>query len=93
MPKAIVKDTQAIASKVTYRGNFVAPEQLCGMPGLALYKEPDVTRSEQANIDKWGKLTGRKVQERAQRRAQAPSLIHFQASSSCLTSKYLTSAL
>lgn len=36
--------------------------QLCGMPGLALYKEPDVAKSEQANIDKWVKLTGRKVQ-------------------------------
>ena len=36
--------------------------QLCGMPGLALYKEPDVRRAEQENIDKWMKLTGRKIQ-------------------------------
>jgi hypothetical protein len=36
--------------------------QLCGMPGLAMYKEPSVARSEQENIDKWIKLTGRKIQ-------------------------------
>ena len=36
--------------------------QLCGMPGLAMYKEPDVAKSEQENIDKWVKLTGRKIQ-------------------------------
>jgi hypothetical protein len=36
--------------------------QLCGMPGLALYKEPAVARSEQENIDQWVKLTGRKIQ-------------------------------
>jgi hypothetical protein len=36
--------------------------QLCGMPGLALYKEADVARSEQENIDRWVKLTGHKIQ-------------------------------
>jgi hypothetical protein len=36
--------------------------QLCGMPGLAQYKEPAIAKSEQANIDAWGRLTGRKIQ-------------------------------
>lgn len=36
--------------------------QLCGMPGLAMYKEPTVAKSEQDNIDRWVKLTGRKIQ-------------------------------
>lgn len=36
--------------------------QLCGMPGLAMYKEPEVAKSEQENIDKWVKLTGRRIQ-------------------------------
>jgi len=36
--------------------------QLCGMPGLAQYKEPSIRRSEQANIDKWVEITGRKIQ-------------------------------
>lgn len=45
---------------VTFPGNVEV--QLCGMPGLALYKEPDVARSEQENIDKWIKMTGRKIQ-------------------------------
>ena len=36
--------------------------QLCGMPGLAMYKEPAVAASEQANIDGWIRLTGRKIQ-------------------------------
>jgi len=36
--------------------------QLCGMPGLALYKEPEVAKSEQENIDRWVKLTGKKIQ-------------------------------
>ena len=36
--------------------------QLCGMPGLAQYKEPAIARSEQENIDRWVKLTGRKIQ-------------------------------
>ncbi|MDA1016565.1 MAG: DUF4838 domain-containing protein [Planctomycetota bacterium] len=36
--------------------------QLCGMPGLAQYKEPAIALSEQANIDKWFRLTGRKIQ-------------------------------
>jgi hypothetical protein len=36
--------------------------QLCGMPGLALYKEPSIRQEEQANIDRWVKLTGRKIQ-------------------------------
>ncbi|MFP4058594.1 MAG: DUF4838 domain-containing protein [Candidatus Brocadiia bacterium] len=36
--------------------------QLCGMPGLALYKEPAIAASEQQNIDGWVRLTGRKIQ-------------------------------
>lgn len=36
--------------------------QLCGMPGLAQYKEPLVRHSEQANIDRWYALTGRAIQ-------------------------------
>lgn len=36
--------------------------QLAGMPGLAQYKEPSIAKSEQETIDKWIKLTGRKVQ-------------------------------
>lgn len=36
--------------------------QLCGMPGLAQYKEPAIAASEQANIDGWVRLTGRKIQ-------------------------------
>jgi hypothetical protein len=36
--------------------------QICGMPGLALYKEPSVNASEQANIDAWRRLTGRRIQ-------------------------------
>lgn len=36
--------------------------QLCGMPGLAQYKEPDIAKTEQENIDRWVKLTGRKIQ-------------------------------
>ncbi len=36
--------------------------ELCGMPGLALYKEPDVALAEQENIDRWFQLTGRKIQ-------------------------------
>jgi len=36
--------------------------QLCGMPGLALYKDPTINASEQANIDAWVELTGRRIQ-------------------------------
>ena len=36
--------------------------QLCGMPGLAQYKEPAIAASEQANIDGWVRMTGRKIQ-------------------------------
>jgi hypothetical protein len=36
--------------------------QLCGMPGQALYKEPEIFKSEQANIDKWFALTHKKIQ-------------------------------
>lgn len=36
--------------------------QLCGMPGLAQYKEPAIAASEQANVDGWVRLTGRKIQ-------------------------------
>jgi hypothetical protein len=36
--------------------------QLCGMPGLAAYKEPAIREAEQANIDRWIKTTGRRIQ-------------------------------
>ena len=36
--------------------------QLCGMPGVALYKEPATLKMFQDNIDTWQELTGRKVQ-------------------------------
>lgn len=36
--------------------------QICGMPGLALYKEPAVNESEQANINAWVRLTDRRIQ-------------------------------
>ncbi len=36
--------------------------QICGMPGLAMYKEPAVNAAEQANIDAWMRLTGRRIQ-------------------------------
>ncbi len=36
--------------------------QLAGMPGLASYKEPEIRQHEQENIDKWLKITGRKIQ-------------------------------
>ncbi len=37
--------------------------QICGMPGMAMYKEPDVYAHEVANLDAWMKLThGKKVQ-------------------------------
>jgi hypothetical protein len=36
--------------------------QLCGMPGVAMYKEPEVLAADQANIDAWIKMTGRKIQ-------------------------------
>lgn len=36
--------------------------QICGMPGLAQYKEPNVLKPFQDNIERWRELTGRKVQ-------------------------------
>lgn len=36
--------------------------QICGMPGLAQYKEPAINASEQANIDAWRRLSGRAIQ-------------------------------
>ncbi len=35
--------------------------ELCGMPGLAMYKEPAIRKQFQGNIDKWRQLTGRKA--------------------------------
>jgi len=35
---------------------------ICGMPGMALYSQPAIFDREQANVDKWFKLTGKKVQ-------------------------------
>ena len=36
--------------------------QICGMPGLASYKEPAIRDSEQANIDRWMAISGRRIQ-------------------------------
>jgi len=36
--------------------------QICGMPGMAAYKEPAIRDSEQRNIDKWVEASGRRVQ-------------------------------
>lgn len=36
--------------------------QICGMPGMANLKEPAIRDAEQANIDKWQAISGRKVQ-------------------------------
>lgn len=36
--------------------------QICGMPGIAQYKEPGIYRSEQSNIDRWAEISGRKIQ-------------------------------
>ncbi len=36
--------------------------QLCGMPGMASYKEPPIRDAEQTNIDRWIDITGRKIQ-------------------------------
>ena len=36
--------------------------QICGMPGLACYKEKAIREAEQANIDKWIEISGSKIQ-------------------------------
>lgn len=36
--------------------------ELCGMPGIAQYKEPDILAYEQRNIGGWMKATGRPIQ-------------------------------
>jgi len=36
--------------------------QICGMPGLAQHKDSQIDSEEQANIDTWVRLTGRKIQ-------------------------------
>ncbi len=36
--------------------------QICGMPGLAQYKDPVINASEQKNIDAWIRISGRKIQ-------------------------------
>jgi len=48
------------ASDEPFPGNVEV--QLCGMPGLALYKEPEVWNKFQGNIDHWATLTDRPVQ-------------------------------
>jgi len=45
----------------TFPGNVEV--QICGMPGLASYKEPAIRDSEQANIEKWIEISGHKVQD------------------------------
>ena len=46
--------------------NIVFPDnlevQLCGMPGIAMYKQPALNAQFQANIDAWAKHTRRPVQ-------------------------------
>lgn len=37
--------------------------QVCGMPGLAQYKDSEINASMQANTDKWMELTGNKIQD------------------------------
>jgi hypothetical protein len=44
----------------TFPGNVEV--QLCGMPGLAQYKEPGIAASEQMTIDGWIKASGHKIQ-------------------------------
>lgn len=44
----------------TFPGNVEV--QICGMPGMANCKEPAILAAEQANIDKWMAISGRKVQ-------------------------------
>ncbi len=36
--------------------------QICGMPGLAQYKDASINKSEQDNIDAWFAASGRKIQ-------------------------------
>jgi hypothetical protein len=36
--------------------------QLCGMPGLASYKEESIRKAEQDNIDRWIAISGRPIQ-------------------------------
>lgn len=36
--------------------------QLCGMPGVAMYKQPALNAQFQGNIDRWAELTARPVQ-------------------------------
>ncbi len=45
---------------VTFPGNVEI--QICGMPGLAQYKDAKINAAEQANIDAWVALSGRKIQ-------------------------------
>jgi len=54
------KNYAAAPDGVSFLGNVEV--QICGMPGLALYKDPVIRASEQANIDAWFRLSGRKVQ-------------------------------
>ncbi len=37
--------------------------QICGMPGIAQYKEPAIAQAEQANIDSWIAASGQKMQD------------------------------
>lgn len=45
---------------ITFPGNVEV--ELCGMPGMAQYKEPAIMAYEQKNIDGWVKATGRPIQ-------------------------------
>jgi len=36
---------------------------LCGMPGIAQYKQPATRETEQANIDKWIRISGHPIQD------------------------------
>ncbi len=45
---------------VRFSGNVEV--QICGMPGIAQYKEPEIAAWEQKQIERWYKITGRKIQ-------------------------------
>ncbi len=54
------KNYQAAPEGFKFPGNVEV--QICGMPGMACYKEPAIRDREQANIDRWVEISGRKIQ-------------------------------
>ncbi|MEX2607919.1 MAG: DUF4838 domain-containing protein [Kiritimatiellia bacterium] len=45
---------------IEFSGNVEV--QICGMPGIAQYKEPEIAAWEQEQLEKWFAITGRKIQ-------------------------------